>query len=337
MPTPLPAAIPKPYSHAILGGTFDHLHAGHIQFISAAFAKSEMVTIGLTDDEFTKNKSFAYSIEPYADRKYALENFLTKNGWAKTASIQKINDPFGTSITDATIDAIFVTLHGLPNALLINEARKKKGLIELEIFTVPFLEGSDGKVISSTRIRRGEIDRMGNPYINIFDKTLLLPDNLRGEVKNTPSGDLLKNPDELKKFVKNAHLVLSAGDTTSTILENIERPSNIAIIDLKIKRRPISGSSIKADFEAENAPGEINHKAVYAINEAIEKALSESNQIIKIAGEEDLLTLPAVLLAPLDSHIIYGSPDKGAIGVTVTEEKKEEVRSLLLKFATKNE
>jgi len=44
--------------------------------------------------------------------------------------------------------------------------------------------------------------------------------------------------------------------------------------------------------------------------------------LVHIKGEEDLLTLPAVLFAPLDSVVCYGQPGKGMVLVKVTEEKK---------------
>ena len=53
---------------------------------------------------------------------------------------------------------------------------------------------------------------------------------------------------------------------------------------------------------------------------------------IKIQGEEDLLALPAILLAPLGSVVIYGQKDLGVVVVEVTEEKKEEVKKIINLF-----
>jgi len=51
-----------------------------------------------------------------------------------------------------------------------------------------------------------------------------------------------------------------------------------------------------------------------------------------IDGEEDLLTLPAILLAPLSSLVLYGQWDRGAVMVEVTEEMKNQVKKLLERF-----
>ena len=56
---------------------------------------------------------------------------------------------------------IIVSEETLPTALEINEIRKEKGWQPLEIEMIPFVYFKDGNVISSTRIRKGEIDREG--------------------------------------------------------------------------------------------------------------------------------------------------------------------------------
>jgi pantetheine-phosphate adenylyltransferase len=50
----------------------------------------------------------------------------------------------------------------LENCVKINSLRETKGMTPLEIILVPLVEDIEGKVISSTRIRDGEIDVNGN-------------------------------------------------------------------------------------------------------------------------------------------------------------------------------
>jgi uncharacterized protein (UPF0218 family) len=59
-------------------------------------------------------------------------------------------------------------------------------------------------------------------------------------------------------------------------------------------------------------------------------------QSLVIQGEEDLLTLPAILLAPLNSFVFYGQYKTGMICVTVTEEKKNEIVGIIKKFRQKS-
>jgi len=50
-----------------------------------------------------------------------------------------------------------------------------------------------------------------------------------------------------------------------------------------------------------------------------------------VTGEEDLLALPAIVLAPLGSVVLYGQYDKGVVINEVTEELKK--KKLWLYFA----
>jgi pantetheine-phosphate adenylyltransferase len=60
------------------------------------------------------------------------------------------------------VQAIVTTEATKDNCIKINELRKSKGMPQLEIIVVPLVEDQEGKVISSTRIRDGEIDINGD-------------------------------------------------------------------------------------------------------------------------------------------------------------------------------
>ena len=49
------------------------------------------------------------------------------------------------------------------SATELNRLRREKGLMPLRIHVVPLVRSRDGKYISASRIRRGEIDAEGNP------------------------------------------------------------------------------------------------------------------------------------------------------------------------------
>jgi uncharacterized protein (UPF0218 family) len=57
-----------------------------------------------------------------------------------------------------------------------------------------------------------------------------------------------------------------------------------------------------------------------------------------VEGEEDLLTLIAIMEAPNNSIIVYGQPYEGIVAVKVTQEKKTEISEILkaMKNGSKN-
>ena len=45
---------PKKFKTAVLGGTFDHFHKGHENFLEHGLSISKRLVIGVTSDEFVK-------------------------------------------------------------------------------------------------------------------------------------------------------------------------------------------------------------------------------------------------------------------------------------------
>jgi pantetheine-phosphate adenylyltransferase len=135
-----------------VGGTFDGLHLGHKVLLNKAFELGDRVIIGLTGDAYAKGKSMSYE-----KRKRNLEMFLR----GKNYEIVELSDAYGPAIIDAELDAIVVSEETKAKALEINDIRGKRGLKPLEIVVVPMVMAADGKPISSTRIRRGEINSEG--------------------------------------------------------------------------------------------------------------------------------------------------------------------------------
>ena len=80
-------------------------------------------------------------------------------------TIVPLEDPYGTTIYDGDFEAIVVSEETEPTAVEINDIRISKGMRPLDIVVVSFVLAYDGTPISSTRIRRGEINQNGNVII----------------------------------------------------------------------------------------------------------------------------------------------------------------------------
>jgi pantetheine-phosphate adenylyltransferase len=144
-----------------IGGTFDRFHRGHEALIEKAFevaGKNGSVFIGLTKDNI-RNKNG--NIESYEKRRQYIKKVLKKKKLIETARIEPIFDRFGPSIEE-DFDAIIVSSETYTTGEEINIERIKRGKKPLKIIQIPFVLAEDQKPISSSRIRKKEIDKNGN-------------------------------------------------------------------------------------------------------------------------------------------------------------------------------
>lgn len=159
-----------------------------------------------------------------------------------------------------------------------------------------------------------------------MSEALVLTDDLRKELKE-PLGRILQDMDELET----RDIIICVGDETSDRFLCNDLEPKICIYDNKIKRKNILTAGSIKDFDArqisiENPPGQISKEAFSAIREALS---SDGKTKIKVDGEEDLLTLVAIKLAPNNSLVLYGQPDEGLVVVDVDEKTKEKVENIL--------
>ncbi len=154
---------------------------------------------------------------------------------------------------------------------------------------------------------------------------LRLPEELRPiAAYRFPSACLVPNESYIPDHIE----LMSVGDTlTRTLLARDIYP-RLAIVDCREKRvttacpEPPSGYKVLRTW---NPPATITSEAISVLSEAlrVEKAF------IVVDGEEDLLVLPLVLLAPIDSIVAYGQPGQGIVLVHVNRRTKQVAYSLL--------
>jgi pantetheine-phosphate adenylyltransferase len=144
------------------GGTFDYIHIGHIKLLSTAFEISDHVIIGLTSDRFVKRYKLTSNIKNnYLRRLFNLKKYISLNFKDANYTILKLEDEFGPVISSSQIQAIIVSEETLVKVKQINKIRISNCLEPLRVIVVEIAKSSDGKPISSTRIRNGEIDEKG--------------------------------------------------------------------------------------------------------------------------------------------------------------------------------
>jgi cytidyltransferase-like protein len=144
-----------------VAGTFDVMHKGHWLLLEEAFQVANKVIIGITTDRFATSMKKPHAIDPYNVRLTDVKDFLKKKGLLKRAEFFPLDDPFGPSTDNGGIEGILVSEETEPRAEEINQIRVKLGKKPLLIFVMKMIMADDGKPITSTRVRRQEVDRYG--------------------------------------------------------------------------------------------------------------------------------------------------------------------------------
>jgi pantetheine-phosphate adenylyltransferase len=151
----------RQFKKVAVGGTFDELHRGHKVLLTKAFEIGERVLIGLTSDDLVQKMSKPHVTASYPERLKGLEEFLENLRLKSRAEVVTLDDPYGSSIRDPDIQALVVSEETKPTAIKINERRQQAHLLQLEIVVVHMVPSQNCTPISTTRIRRGEMDREG--------------------------------------------------------------------------------------------------------------------------------------------------------------------------------
>ncbi|KZF26188.1 hypothetical protein L228DRAFT_7228 [Xylona heveae TC161] len=179
----------REYSAAAVGGTFDHLHAGHkllltmTAFLLEPDAQSHSMPrrliVGITGEELLKNKKYAEFLEGWETRQQRVGAFLQAtlgfpftdqtlfrevrcDGSEPNEKVVKkhlgpnfivecveISDPFGPTITDESISALVVSAETRSGGKAVNTKRAERGWPDLAVFEVDVLDAEIGTASDS--------------------------------------------------------------------------------------------------------------------------------------------------------------------------------------------
>jgi GTP-dependent dephospho-CoA kinase len=123
-------------------------------------------------------------------------------------------------------------------------------------------------------------------------------------------------------------LLVSVGDVVSKNLHDYGLHPQLTIVDfisLRDQAMP-KLAPIENTVCVTNPQGTITAQSMTAIKAALASGVHTH---IEVKGEEDLLTLIAVLYAPENGLVVYGQPHMGIVVVKVSIEKKKLVKQFL--------
>jgi uncharacterized protein (UPF0218 family) len=127
---------------------------------------------------------------------------------------------------------------------------------------------------------------------------------------------------------KKPSMLISVGDAVSDSMIKHGFSLQVLIVDNKVMRGAIQPIAVDADqiLHLKNPPGTLAEEAWTVIREALRMKVRTK---VLVDGEEDLLTLVAVLCAPENSLVVYGQPHEGIVVVEVTEKTREKMRRIV--------
>jgi len=122
--------------------------------------------------------------------------------------------------------------------------------------------------------------------------------------------------------------VITVGDVVSQNLHDFGLHPQLSVFDYKSLLYQIlpKQAPVEKTVYVKNPQGTITDEAIRAVKDVLK---ADMHTHIVVEGEEDLLTLVAVLYAPEGSFVVYGQPYVGIVVAKATKERKEQVKEFL--------
>lgn len=151
-------------------------------------------------------------------------------------------------------------------------------------------------------------------------KLYKIPDKLRAELSK-PIGILITES-QFEIMHSKFSEIITVGDRVTETAINKGRIPELSVVDNREnreKREPVKGIYSRL-IKVKNPAGYLTDEVFNAVKEAFG---SEKPVRILVDGEEDLVALPCIFIAPLGDALFYGQPNMGIVFVEVNAESKE--------------
>ncbi|MDG6952629.1 MAG: DUF359 domain-containing protein [Nitrososphaerota archaeon] len=158
-----------------------------------------------------------------------------------------------------------------------------------------------------------------------------LPESLRSKLAE-PLGRVFGPEEargkELAKLAREASMVVTVGDRVTETLHALDATPAVHVVDgveRRSRREPPDVPYARL-VKVSNPAGTLTQGAIDGMREAF--AGSKPVRVL-VDGEEDLMALLAVAMAPISAIVFYGQPGVGIVAVVVNGVSKARNRALL--------
>jgi uncharacterized protein (UPF0218 family) len=163
------------------------------------------------------------------------------------------------------------------------------------------------------------------------DVVLRLPAELRSEFKE-PLGPVFTDAGNL--LSRAGDPIVAVGDVVTYHLREAGRVPDLAVVDGYTERErateEVRNSVLVDEDTVENPAATLSAGLLEAIRAGVDAG--EPTTVV-VEGEEDLATVPAVLVAPDGASVVYGQPGEGMVLVSVDAETRAQFGALFDRLA----
>lgn len=146
-------------------------------------------------------------------------------------------------------------------------------------------------------------------------------------------GDEVNGADFLA-LTKDAPMAITVGDKVTETLGSLGRTPEVQVVDgvERRARRELPMVPYARLVKVKNPAGGITEEAIEGMREAF---LGRKPVRVLVEGEEDLLAMIAIAMAPVSATVFYGQPGVGIVAVRANAVAKSRNRALLAKMGIK--
>ena len=134
--------------------------------------------------------------------------------------------------------------------------------------------------------------------------------------------------EEFRGLAKAAPMVITVGDRVTETLESVGRTPDIHVVDgvERRGRRELPRAPFARLVKVRNPAGTITLAAI----EGMRKAFGGEKPVrVLVDGEEDLIAMLAIAMAPVSAVVFYGQPRVGVVAVKSDAVAKSRNRAIL--------
>jgi len=170
-----------------------------------------------------------------------------------------------------------------------------------------------------------------------LQKVYRLPERLRPRLAEPLgrvfSGEEAAGP-EFEKLVKEAPMVVTVGDRVTDTLAKLGRVPEVQVVDGVERRivRDLPKVGYARLLKVRNPAGTLTLEAITGMRAAF---LGKKPVRVFVQGEEDLMTILAIAMAPVSAVVFYGQPGVGVVAVKANATAKARNRTILAKLGIK--